>query len=62
MKDFYEIKQVIGIIINEKLSQIVALSDYNPEDELERKEAKIDKDGVAVVFEEEDQNDEGYPN
>ena len=77
LKDFdkkKEIEEVIGIISNEQLSQLVALSkkitDYNAEDEdtvnpdLERKEAEIDEEGgVAVVFDEEDQDDdddEGY--
>ena len=69
-----EIEEVIGIISNEQLSQLVALSkkitDYNAEDEdtvnpdLERKETEIDEEGgVAIVFDEEDRDDdddEGY--
>jgi hypothetical protein len=35
--------------------KLVTLSGYNAEDDLERKEAEIDKDGVALVFDEEDQ-------
>ena len=64
LKDFdkkEEIEQVIGIIVNEQLSQLVTLSKkityYKTEDDLERKEVEIDEDGVAVVF---DRDDEGF--
>lgn len=60
MKDFDKKEQAIGIIVNEQLSQLVALSEYNAEDDLEQKEAEIGEDGVAVVFVEEDQDDEGF--
>ena len=72
LKDFdkkKEIEEVIGLISNEKFSQLVTLSkkitDYNAEDEdmvdpdVERKEAEIDEEGgVAVVFDEEEQDEE----
>ncbi|KAG1730314.1 putative RNA helicase, partial [Suillus lakei] len=77
MKDFdkkKEIQEVLGPISNDVFSQLVAraqkITDYGAEDEtmadpdMERKDAEIDDEvGVAVVFddeEQEDEDEEGY--
>ncbi|KAG5640834.1 hypothetical protein DXG03_006882 [Asterophora parasitica] len=72
MKDFdkkKEIEEVLGTVASEHFSQLVSLAkkitDYNADDEtmadpdMERKDAEIDDEvGVAVVFDEEDQEEE----
>ncbi|KAF7797360.1 hypothetical protein EIP86_008555 [Pleurotus ostreatoroseus] len=77
MKDFdkkKEVESILGTISNESFAQLVNLSkkvtDYGAEDEaivdpdMERKDAEIDDEmGVAVVFDEEEQEseeEEGY--
>ncbi|KAH9979649.1 putative RNA helicase [Russula compacta] len=77
MKDFdkkKEVEEVLGSVTGETFSQLISLSkkitDYGAEDEtmadpdMERKDAEIDDEvGVAVVFDEEEQEseeEEGY--